>query len=108
MRVEVFSVMRTYSSSPSRRCAFSIGVALLLRRSLGQLECSSIRVDQAQLIGPAFPMMNDLGVSILFNKGCHMLDRPPAGDVPVLSVSEDAIQQSGCAQKANVAAMQTV
>jgi hypothetical protein len=39
-------------------------------------------------------MMNDLSVSILFNKGCHMLDRPPAGDVPVLSVSEDAIKQS--------------
>ena len=36
-RIEVFSVMRTYSSSPSRRCAFSIGLTLLLRRRLSEL-----------------------------------------------------------------------
>src|SRR5580698_2543975 len=51
-------------------------------------------------------MMNDLGVSILFNKGRHMLDAPPAGDVPVLSLSEDAVQQPRCAQKPDMAAMQ--
>src|SRR5579859_329461 len=106
MRVEVFSVMRTYSSSPSRRCAFSIGVPLLLQRSLCQLECSSIRVNQTQFICPAFSMMNDLGVAIFFNKGCHMLDRTPARDVPVLSVSEDAVQQSRGTQKPDMAAMQ--
>src|SRR3569833_2166028 len=93
MRVEVFSVMRTYSSSPSRRCAFSIGTFLLLHRSLCQLECSSIRVNQAQFIGPAFSMVNDLGVPVLFNTGCHVLDRPPARDVPILSLAEDTIKE---------------
>src|SRR5580692_11806882 len=106
MRVEVFSVMRTYSSSPSRRCAFSIAFVLLLSRRLSEFDCSAVGIDQAKLIGPAFPMMNDLGVSIFFNKGCHMLDRTPAGDVPVLSVSEDAVQQPCCTQKPDMAAMQ--
>src|SRR5580658_2715531 len=106
MRVEVFSVMRTYSSSPSRRCAFSIAFVLLLRRRFSEFECSAVGIDQAKLIGPAFPMMNDLGVSIFFKKSRHMLDRPPAGDVPILSVSEDAVQQSRRTQKPDMAAMQ--
>src|SRR5438309_6961365 len=103
MRVEAFSVMRTYSSSPSLRCAFSISFALLLPRSFCQLECSSVRVDETQFICPAFSMMNDLGAAILFNKGCHMLDRPPAGDVPVLSVSEDAVQEPRGTQESDMA-----
>src|ERR1700745_1625339 len=94
MRVEAFSVMRTYSSSPSRRCAFSMLFALLLHRSFSEFEHSAIGIGQAELVGPPFPVMNDLGVALLFNKGCHMLDRPQAGDVLVLSVSEDAIKQS--------------
>ena len=51
-------------------------------------------------------MMDDLGVSVLFNKRCDMLDRPPAGYVPVVSLAEDAIQQARGAQKPNMAAMQ--
>ena len=51
-------------------------------------------------------MMNDLGVSILFHKRRHMLDRPPAGDVPVLSLAEDAVQQPRGTQKPDMAAMQ--
>jgi hypothetical protein len=66
--------------------------ALLLRRRLRKLEHSPIGIGQAEFIGPAFPMMNDLGIAILFNKGCHMLDRPPASDVPVLSLTEDAVE----------------
>ena len=63
-------------------------------------------IGQAKFVGPTFPMMNDLGISILFNEGCHMLDRQSAGDVPVLSLFENAIQQSCGAYEVNVVAMQ--
>src|ERR1700677_3423605 len=106
MRVEAFSVMRTYSSSPSRRCAFSIGFALLLRRRLSELQRSPIGIDQIQLIGPPLSMVNDLGVPVLFHKRRYLLDRGPAGYVPVVSLAEDAIQQPCGAQKPDMAAMQ--
>src|ERR1700677_4645593 len=94
MRVEAFSVKRTYSSSPNRRCAFSIGFVLLLRRCLGELQRPPIGVDKVQLIGPPLSVVNDLGVSVLFHERRDMLDRAPAGDVPVLALAEDAVQES--------------
>src|ERR1700684_2596606 len=106
MRVEAFSVMRTYSSSPSRRCAFSIGFALLLRRRLSELQRPPIGVDQVQLIGPPLAMVDDLGVSVLFHKCRHMLDRAPAGYVPVLALAEDAVQEPRGTKKPDMAAMQ--
>src|SRR5580698_469594 len=106
MRVEAFSVMRTYSSSPSRRCAFSIGFALLLRRRLSKLQCPSIGIHQVQLIGPPLSVVNDLGVSVLFHKRRHMFDRAPAGDVATVSLPKDAIQQPGGTQESDMAAMQ--
>src|ERR1035438_4682046 len=106
MRVEAFSVMRTYSSSPSRRCAFSIGFALLLRRRLSELQRPPIGVNQVQLIGPPFSVVDDLGVSVLLYKSRHMLDRAPPGYVPVVSLAEDAVQQPRGTQKPNMAAMQ--
>src|SRR5271163_1287280 len=101
MRVEAFSVMRTYSSSPSRRCAFSIGFALLLRRCLSELQRPPIGIDQVQLIGPPLSVVDDLGISILFHERRHMLDRAPAGDVPVVSLAEDAVQEPCCTQEPN-------
>src|SRR5580692_9067130 len=106
MRFEAFSVMRTYSSSPSRRCAFSIGFALLLRRCLGELQRPPIGVDQVQLIRPPLSMVNDLGVSVLIHECRHMLDRAPAGYVPVVSLAEDAVQEARGTQKPDMAAMQ--
>src|SRR5580700_6574641 len=106
MRVEVFSVIRTYSSSPSRRCAFSIGFVLPLRWSFRELERPAIGVDQAEFIGPSFPMMNDLRVSIRFHKCRYVLDRTPASNVPVLSLAEDPVQEPRSAQQPDVAAMQ--
>ena len=98
--------MRTYSSSPNRRCAFSIGFVLLLRRRLGELQRPPIGVDQVQLIGPPLSVVNDLGVSVLFHERRHMLDGAPAGYVPVVSLAEDAIQQPRGTQKPDMAAMQ--
>src|SRR5580698_10571630 len=99
MRVEAFSVMRTYSSSPSRRCAFSIGFALLLRRRLSELQRPPIGIDQVQFVGPPLSMVDNLGVSVLFHKRRDMLDRTPASDVPVLTLAEDAVQEPRGAQK---------
>src|SRR5450631_2708504 len=93
MRVEALSVKRTYSSSPNRRCAFSIGFVLLLRRCLGELQRPAIGVDQVQLIGPPLSVVNDLGVAVLFHERRHMLDGAPAGYVPVISLAEHAVQQ---------------
>src|SRR5580704_13447048 len=93
MRVEAFSVMRTYSSSPSRRCAFSIGFALLRRRRLGKFQRSSILVDQVQLIGPPLPVVDDLSVSVLFHERRDMLYRAPPGYVPVVSLAEHTVQE---------------
>src|SRR5258708_36890518 len=93
MRVEAFSVMRAYSSSPNRRCAFSIGFALLFRRRLCELQRSSIGVDQVQFVGPPLPLVDDLGFSVMFHNRGHMLDRAPAGYVPAVSLTEEAVQQ---------------
>src|SRR5450631_2559836 len=106
MRVEAFSVMRTYSSSPNRRCAFSIAFVLLLRRRLSEFQRPPIGVDQVQLIGPPLAMVDDLGVSVLFDEGRHMLDRAPAGYVPVVSLAEHAVQEPRGTQKPNMAAME--
>ena len=51
-------------------------------------------------------MVDDLAVSVLFHKRRHMLDRAPAGYVPVLALAEDAVQQPRGTQKPNVATMQ--
>src|ERR1700736_2795634 len=93
MRVEVLSVMRTYSSSPSRRCAFSISFALLRSRRFSELQRPSIAMDQVQLIGPPLSVVDDLGVSVLLNKSCHVLHGAPACYVPVVSQAEHAIQE---------------
>src|ERR1035438_906735 len=106
MRVDAFSVKRTYSSSPNRRCAFSIGFVLLLRRRLSELQRPPIGVDKVQLIGPPLSMVNDLGVSVLFDKRRHMLDGAPAGNVPVVSLAEDAVKESRGTQKPDMTAMQ--
>src|ERR1700679_398341 len=106
MRVEAFSVMRTSSSSPNRRCAFSIGFALLLRRRLGELQRPPIGIHQVQLIGPPLSMVDDLGVAVLFHKRRDMLDRAPAGYVPVVSLAEHAFQQPRGTQKPDMAAME--
>src|ERR1700690_2696199 len=106
MRVEAFSVMRTYSSSPSRRCAFSIVFALLLRRRFSELQRPPIGVDQVQLIGPPLSMVDELGLSVLLNKSRHVLDRTPAGNVPVVALAEDAVQQTRGTQKPDMTAMQ--
>src|SRR5579883_2327234 len=106
MRVEAFSVKRTYSSSPSRRCAFSIGFVLLLYGSLCQLERPPVGVYQAKLVGPALTMVDDLGVTFLFDEGRDVFDRSPAGDMPVASLAENAIEEAGRAQQSHVAAVQ--
>src|SRR5581483_5733794 len=105
MRVEAFSVKRTYSSSPSRRCAFSIGLVLLFRWSLGQPERPPIRIDQPQLVGPALAMVHDLGVAFLFDEGRDVFHRSPAGNMPVASFSEDAIQQAGSTEQSHMTAV---
>jgi hypothetical protein len=51
-------------------------------------------------------MVNDFGVSVLFHERRHMLDRAPAGYVPVVSLAEDAVQEARGAQKPDMAAMQ--
>src|SRR5271166_49763 len=106
MRVEVFSVMRTYSSSPNRRCAFSIAFVLLLRRRLSEFQRPPIGVHEVQLIGPPLTVVDDLGVSVLFHERRHMLDGAPASNVPVVSLAEDAVQQPRGTQKPDMAAMQ--
>ena len=105
-RLDAFSVKRMYSSSPNRRCAFSIGFVLLLSRRLSEFQRPPIGVDQVQLIGPPLSMVNDLGVSVLFHERRHMLDRTPAGYVPVVSLAEDAVQQPRGTQEPDMAAVQ--
>ena len=41
-----------------------------------------------------------------FHKRRHMLDRTPAGDVPVVALAEDAVQQPRGTQEPDMAAMQ--
>src|ERR1700733_1499513 len=106
MRVEIFSVMRWYSSSPSLRCAFCIGLSFRLCRRLGEHQGLPIGVDQPQLVRPPLAVMHDLSVSIDFNESGYMLDRSPACNVPLFALTEDAIQKASCAQESDMASMQ--
>ena len=67
---------------------------LPLRWSLHKLECPAIGVDQAEFVGPSFSMMNDLRLSIRFHKCRYVFDRSPAGDVPVVTLAEDPVQET--------------
>src|SRR5208337_1489447 len=98
--------MRWYSSSPNRRCAFCIGIFLLLDRSFGQFQRSSIGVDQPQFVGPPLAVMDNLVFLVVLNEGGDMFDRPPARNVPVVSLAEDAIQQARRAEQSDMASMQ--
>jgi hypothetical protein len=91
MRVEAFSVIRRCSSSPSRRCAFSIDFALLLRRRLSEFQWPPIGVNKIQFIGPSLSVVDAFFASVLFHKRRQMLDRAPAGDVPVVALAEHAV-----------------
>src|SRR5208337_2774412 len=98
--------MRWYSSSPNRRCAFCIGIFLLPDRRFGQLQRSSVGVDQSQFVGPSLAVVDNLVFLVMLDEGGDMLDRPPARNVPVVSLSEDAIQQARRAEQPYVASMQ--
>src|SRR3954468_15981153 len=106
MRVEAFSVKRTYSSSPSLRWAFSIAFVSLFHRRLCQSERCPIRVDQAKFVCPSFAMVNHLGVTFLFDEGGDVLDRAPAGDMPVLPIAENTIEQTGRTEQSHMTAVQ--
>src|SRR3954453_21233563 len=106
MRVVAFSVKRTYSSSPSLRWAFSIAFVSLLRVRLRQPERCPIRVDQAKFVCPSFAMVNHLGVTFLFDEGGDVLDRRPAGDMPVLPLAENAVEQTGRTEQCHMTAVQ--
>src|SRR5208337_1465082 len=98
--------MRWYSSSPSRRCAFCIGIFLLPDRRFGQLQRSSIGVNQPQLVGPPLAVMDNLVFLVMLNECGDILDRSPARNVTVVSLAEDAIQQTCRAEQSNMASMQ--
>src|SRR4051794_41541677 len=106
MRVEAFSVKRRYSSSPSLRWAFSIAFVSLPRGRLRQPERCPIRVDQAKFVCPSFAMVDHLGVTFLFDEGGDVLHRTPAGDMPVLPLAENAINQTARPNKSTVPAVQ--
>src|SRR5258708_10801878 len=94
MRVEMFSVACWYSSSPSLRCAFCIGLFFRLRRRLSQLQDSPIGIDQSQFIGPPLPVVNDLRITVLFDEGRYVFDRSPAGDMPLVAFAKDTVQEA--------------
>src|SRR5665213_3247552 len=98
--------MRWYSSNPSLRCAFCIIVPFRLRRRLGQLQGSSIGIDQSQLVCPPFPVMDDLRIAVSLDEGGHLLDRSPSRDVPVIPLAENAIQQARRAEQPHITSMQ--
>jgi hypothetical protein len=37
-------------------------------------------------------VVNNLRVTLVFDKGRYMLDRSPAGNVPFISLAEDTVQ----------------
>jgi len=43
-------------------------------------------------------MVDDLGVSVLFHERRYMLDRSPAGYVPLVALAKDAVQEPRSAQ----------
>src|SRR5579859_989399 len=106
MRVEIFSVARWYSSSPSLRCAFCIGLSFRFRWRLRQLQGSTVGIDQPEFIGPSFPMVNNLGVAVIFDEGRYVFDRSPAGDMPFVAFAEHPIQETGSAQQSDMASVQ--
>src|ERR1700679_905326 len=103
MRVFVLSVLRMYSSRPSRKCAFCI---LLLLLVLGENLCSSVLVDQRQFIREALALMDFLEPVLLQLKGGDALHRAPACDMAIFVLSEDAIEQTCRAEKADMATVQ--
>src|ERR1700692_2361402 len=97
MRVEIFSVARWYSSSPSLRCAFCIGPSFRVRWRLRQFQGPAVGIDQPQFIGPPFPMVNNLRIAVIFDEGRYVFDRSPAGDVSFVAVAKDTVQETGSA-----------
>jgi len=51
-------------------------------------------------------MVNYLGVTFLFDEGGDVLDRTPAGYMPVLPVAENTIEQTGRTEQSHMAAVQ--
>src|ERR1039458_2693156 len=98
--------MRWYSGNPSLRCAFCIVGPSRIRRRLGQLQGSSVGIDQPQLVRPPFPVMDDLRIAVLLDKGGYVLDRSPSRDVPVFTLAENAVQQACRTQQPHMASMQ--
>src|ERR1700733_14771995 len=95
MRVEILSVARWYSSSPSLRCAFCIGLSFWFRWRLRQFQGPAVGIDQPQFIGPPFPVVNNLCVAVIFYEGRDVFARAPAGDMPLVAVAEHPIQETG-------------
>jgi len=50
-------------------------------------------------------MMDHLGITFLFDKGCDVFDRSPAGNMPVLSFPENAIEQTCSTEQSHVTTM---
>lgn len=50
--------------------------------------------------------MDNLAFLIVLDEGGDVLDRPPACNVPVLALAEDAIQQARRAEQSDMASMQ--
>ena len=50
--------------------------------------------------------MDNLVFLVVLDKGGDVLDRPPARNVPVVALAEDAIQQACRAEQSDMASMQ--
>jgi len=50
--------------------------------------------------------MYNLVFLVVLDEGGDVLDRPPARNVPVVSLAEDAIQQASRAEQSDMASMQ--
>src|SRR4051794_24592491 len=90
--VAIFSVWRSYSRIPILRCAFSIGFSPSLS-TLRQFHRLSMGIDQSEFIRPFLAPAHDLRISVDFVEFGDMLDRTPAGDMPVLALAEYPIKQ---------------
>src|SRR5580704_100442 len=106
MRVFVFSVLRMYSNHTSRKCAFCILLLLHVLLVLGEHLCPSVFVDQRQFIREALALMDFLEPVLLHLKGGDTLHRAPACDMAIFVLSEDAIEQTCRAEKADMPAVQ--
>ena len=62
-------------------------------------------IDQSEFIRPFLTPAHDLRVSVYFVEFGHMLDRTPAGDMPVLALAEYPVKQPRRAEQANMTSM---